>query len=135
MEVTEIILKFAINSVSSFLWVSGLFTGKGRYGTLSLESSNLANLNPLLEDKATRTSTMGVLYPDEWRLLSFFDKVFYCHLFIMRHDVGYLCCLSWERRQCESLKTWDEREVETPTSFLVSIGKLLIAYLGMFCKA
>ena len=36
MEVTEIILKFAINSVSSFVWVSGLFTGKGRYGTLSL---------------------------------------------------------------------------------------------------
>ena len=35
----------------------------------------------------------------------------------MRHDVGYLCCLSQERRQCESLKTWDEREVETPTSF------------------
>ena len=115
--------------------MSGLFTDKGRYGTLSLESSNLANLNPLLEDKATRTSTIGVLYPDEWRLLSFFDKVFYCHIFIMRHDVGYLCCLSWERRQCESLKTWDEREVETPTSFLVSIGKLLIAYLGMFCKA
>ena len=65
LEVTEIILKFAINSVSSFVWVSGLFTGKGRYGTLSLESSNLANLNPLLEDKATRTSTIGVLYLDE----------------------------------------------------------------------
>ena len=56
----------------------------------------------------------------------------------MRFDVVlalYLRCLSWERRQCESLKTWDEREVETPTSFLVSIGKLLIAYFGMFCKA
>ena len=36
MEVTEIILKFAINSVSPFVWVSGLFTDKGRYGTLSL---------------------------------------------------------------------------------------------------
>lgn len=32
-------------------------------------------------------------------------------------------------------ETWDGHEVETPTSFLVSIGKLLIAYLGMFCKA
>ncbi len=32
----EIILKFAIDSVSPFVWVSGLFTGKGRYGTLSL---------------------------------------------------------------------------------------------------
>lgn len=32
-------------------------------------------------------------------------------------------------------ETWDGQEVETPTSFLVSIGKLLIAYLGMFYKA
>ena len=53
----------------------------------------------------------------------------------MRHDVGYLCCLSQERRQCESLKTWDEREVETPTSFLVSIQYLLTACSGEFCKA
>ena len=58
-------LNFATDSVNPFVWVSGLFTDKGRYGTLSLESSNLANLNPLLEDKATRTSTIGVLYPDE----------------------------------------------------------------------
>ena len=53
----------------------------------------------------------------------------------MRHDVGYLYCLSQERRQCESLKTWDEREVETPTSFLVSIQYLLTACSGEFCKA
>lgn len=36
LEVTEIILKFAINSVSSFVWACGLFTGKDVYGTLSL---------------------------------------------------------------------------------------------------
>ena len=53
----------------------------------------------------------------------------------MRHDVGYLCCLSQERRQCESLKTWDEREVETPTSFLVSIQYFSTACSGEFCKA
>ena len=53
MEVTEIILNFAINSVSSLVWMSGLFTDKGRYGTLSLESSNLANLNTLKKRTAT----------------------------------------------------------------------------------
>ena len=41
----------------------GYLLVKDVYGTLSLESSNLANLNSLLEDTATRTSTMGVLYP------------------------------------------------------------------------
>ena len=63
LEVSILFLIFATDSVSPFVWVSGLFTGKGRYGTLSLKSSNLANLNSLLEDTATRTSTMGVLYP------------------------------------------------------------------------
>ena len=37
--------------------------------------------------------------------------------------MGYLCCLSFEHRQCE---TWDGREVETPTSFLVSYTKNFI---------
>ena len=36
LEVSILLLIFATNSVSPFVWVSGLFTGKGRYGTLSL---------------------------------------------------------------------------------------------------
>lgn len=95
LEVSRIFLNFATDSVSSFVWVSGLFTGKGRLRNVILESSNLANLNPLLKGKATRTSTKGVLYPDVLGILSFQDgDVFLCHIFIMRHDVGYLCCLS-----------------------------------------
>ena len=50
-------------------------------------------------------------------------------------SVGCQYCLFLERKQWEGLKTWDEREVETPTSFLVSIQYLSTAYFREFCKA
>lgn len=46
LEVSRLFFNFALNSVSPFVWVSGLFTGKGRLRNVILESSNLANLNP-----------------------------------------------------------------------------------------
>lgn len=72
----------------------GYLLVKDVYGTLSLESSNLANLNPSSKDKATRTSTKGVLYQR-----TNFCRVYYGHgvllrfNFIIRHDVGYLLLL------------------------------------------
>ncbi len=70
LEVSRIFLNFATDSVSSFVWVSGLFTGKGRLRNVILESSNLANLNPLLKGKATRTSTKVYYILTYWA---------YCH--------------------------------------------------------
>ena len=75
LEVSILFLIFATDSVSPFVWVSGLFTGKGRLRNVILESSNLANLNPLLKDKATRTSTMGVLYPFVYEHIVFLVKM------------------------------------------------------------
>ena len=73
--ISKIFLNFATDSVNPFVWVSGLFTGKGRLRNVILESSNLANLNPLLKDKATRTSTMGVLYPFVYKHIVFLVKM------------------------------------------------------------
>lgn len=47
-----------------------------------------------------------------------------CIIHIVRHGVGYLCCLSFEYRQCESLKTWDRRSRDSH-AFLVSTGEYL----------
>lgn len=59
---SEYFLNFApTRSCPLYGWVGYLLV-KDVYGTLSLESSNLANLNPSSKDKATRTSTKGVLY-------------------------------------------------------------------------
>ena len=61
--ISKIFLNFATDSVSPFVWVSGLFTGKGRLRNVNLQISNLANLTIIGRDMATRTSTKGVLYP------------------------------------------------------------------------
>lgn len=61
--ISRIFLIFATDSVSPFVWVSGLFTGKGRLRNVNLQISNLANLTIIGRDMATRTSTKGVLYP------------------------------------------------------------------------
>mgnify|MGYP001517913245 CR=1 FL=1 len=63
LEVSILFFIFATNSVSPFVWVSGLFTGKGRLRNVNLQISNLANLTIIGRDMATRTSTKGVLYP------------------------------------------------------------------------
>lgn len=63
LEVSRLFLIFATDSVSPFVWVSGLFTGKGRLRNVNLQISNLANLTIIGRDMATRTSTKGVLYP------------------------------------------------------------------------
>ena len=41
----------------------------------------------------------------------------------MRHDVGYLCCLSFEHRQCESLRPGISEKYRAPTSFYLYLIK------------
>ena len=54
--ISKIFLNFATDSVSPFVWVSGLFTGKGRLRNVFLWVSNLANLTTLKK----RTTTGNV---------------------------------------------------------------------------
>lgn len=56
LEVSILFLIFATNSVSPFVWVSGLFTGKRTFMERYLWVSNLANLDTLKK----RTTTGSV---------------------------------------------------------------------------
>ena len=105
LEVSILFLIFATNSVSPFVWVSGLFTGKGRYGTLSLSLKSrkfeyAQEENDNLE--RPRRVYCNLTYRADCCLMAIVCSV--CWYIIMRHDVGYLCCLSFEHRQCESLR-------------------------------
>ena len=55
LEDSILFLNFATDSVCPFVWVSGLFSGKGRLWNVNLQISNLANLTIIGRDMATRT--------------------------------------------------------------------------------
>ena len=103
--ISRIFLNFATDSVNPFVWVSGLFTGKGRLRNVIFESQISQIWIHSRRERQLEASTKGVLYPGVMSILLLLcNSVFLCHFIIMRHDVGYLCCLSFECRQCESLR-------------------------------
>lgn len=103
--ISKIFLNFATDSVNPFVWVSGLFTGKGRLRNVIFESQISQIWIHSRRERQLEASTKGVLYPGVMSILLLLcNSVFLCHFIIMRHDVGYLCCLSFECRQCESLR-------------------------------
>ena len=78
------------------------------------------------EDAATGTFMLDVLYPHGSRVLL-------CRTYNMSWR-GLTALLILVYRQCEKLEDWDKREVETPTSFLVSYPNYYLRLtLGVMC--
>ena len=95
----------------SFCRVAWVIYWKGRLRNVILEPSNLANLNPSPKVRQRERSHWVYYIPMEklcGKAIVARASSFY--IIIIRHGVGYLCCLSQRWRQCESQKTWDERK-------------------------
>ena len=74
--ISKIFHKFATDSISPFVWVSGLFTGKGRLRNVIFESQISQIWIHSKRERQLEASTKGVLYPDVMCMLSFCDGVF-----------------------------------------------------------
>ena len=84
---------------------------KGRLRNVILESSNLANLKPSPKVRQ-RGRPQRVYYIPTYSEQPLLSRGYSLYLIIIRHGVGYLCCLSLRWRQCESPKTEDRRSRE-----------------------
>ena len=103
---SRIILTFALDSQLALLYgCVGYLLVKDVYGTLSLSLKSRKFEYAQEENdnwKRPRRVYCNLFCRDG--LLSVGNGALYGRCIIIRHDVGYLCCLSFEHRQCESLR-------------------------------